>query len=582
MNETEEIKNRLDIVEVIGSYIQLKQAGRNFKAFSPFHQEKNPSFMVSPEKNIWHDFSTDEGGDIFTFVMKIEGISFPEALEMLAKKAGVTLKKRTPQQQKIQSKKTKLYEANELSTKYFQASLAKNRKALKYLVKERGLKTQTIKKYQLGYAPNAWEALSKFLIKKGFDGSDLKLAGLIGQKDRTKIFDIFRGRIIFPIFDTQGRVVGYSGRILDEDTKAAKYLNTPQTPIYNKSSVIYGLYQAKDAIREKDEVIAVEGNMDVIGLANSGQENVVAISGTALTRQQLLGLSRLTKNIKVCFDSDEAGIKATQRAIELASELVVKLMVISFKDAKDPDELIKKDKKSWDKAVKSAKYAPDYLFDLADEKFDKKSAVGKKNYSDFLLDVINSLSDEVERDHYIKLLSEKLSVSYDSVRQKLKGAKTKQNVIQNSNTNEKEQKISEKKSKNQLIEENLLEILLAFDFTRSTLDGVDLNDITEENREAFNLLAKNPEANLETFAKQLKNKQNYVKILALKGEQEYSDLPKQDLSLEAHAQMRQLHHLNLETKKKELSEEIAKAEESGNKALAKKLLAKYQELINEE
>jgi len=580
MNEIEEIKNRLDIVEVIGSYIQLKPAGRNFKAFSPFHQEKNPSFMVSPEKNIWHDFSIDEGGDIFTFVMKMEGITFREALEMLAKKAGVTLKRLSANQQKNQSRKAKLYEINSLATKYFQASLAKNKKALKYLIQDRGLQTSTIKKYQLGYAPDSWRALSDFLTKKGFLKSDLKLAGLVGEK-AGKIFDIFRGRIIFPIFDFQGRVVGYSARILNDNQLVAKYITTPQSPIYNKSAVIYGLFQAREAIRSLDEVVVVEGNMDVVGLANYGQENVVAISGTALTSKQLATLGHLTKNIKISFDNDEAGIAATLRAIELGSELGIKLMIIDLKDAKDPDELIKKNQRKWQKIVQAACYAPDYLFNLADQKFDKSSALGKKSYSDFLSKVINSLSDEVEKDHYIKILAEKLSVSYQSVRQKLKTIKMKQNLVQGGKIiDDKKPDVVKEKSSRQRVEENLLKILLAFDFTRSVLEEIKLSEISSDSKDIFEILINNRAINLENLSKKLPKKQNYVKILALKGEEEYQKLSKSDLNLEAYALTRRLKRLNLEAKKQKLSQKLVEAERKKDKALARQLLQKYQNLIN--
>lgn len=583
MDEVEQIKSRLDIAEVIGNYIELKKAGRNYKAFSPFHQEKNPSFMVSPEKNIWHDFSTDEGGDIFTFVMKMEGINFTEALEMLAQKAGVSLKPRSLSQKKDKSQKNRLFLANEMAMKYYQLTLSKNKTAFEYLTEKRGLSKNTIRDFCIGYAPQSWDALSNFMYKRGFSHQELKLAGLSKSKSgNNKIFDTFRGRITFPIFDTLGRCIGFSARILGNESDVAKYINTNQTLIYNKSTAIFGLSIAKDNIRSKDEVIIVEGNMDVIGLYNQGQKNAVAISGTSLTKEQLVTLSRTTKNIKICFDSDQAGLSATIRAIELAGGMDIKLMVINLGDTKDPDELIKKDKKLWQKLVKNAKYGLDFLLEFAKSQNDLQTAVGKKAYSNFLLPIVGLLSDEVERDHYIKLLSEKLNVSYESVKNKSQNTKLIKNFVQDSDKKEIGSFSKEKRSKNTIVEENILKLFLAFPYTRSAIEDINLDDVSKANKPIFKKISDNPQSSLEYLAKQLKEGQNYVKILALKGEEEFSNESEQDLRVEAYAQVHRLHQLNIENKKKILLEKISIAEGKGQKALAKELLGKYQSLISKE
>lgn len=341
MTDVEQVKERLDVAEVISGYIPLKQAGRNLKAPCPFHQEKTASFMVSPDKGIWHCFGCGEGGDIIKFVMKYDGLEFRPALELLARKAGIELKGGGGDP-KANKERERLTSALKWTVKYYQASLVKNPAALAYATKTRKLTKQTIQDFQIGYAPDDWNALSHFLVKKDFTAAELKKAGLVGQKaGRTSIYDLYRGRLMFPICDAQGSPVGFTGRVL-EDEQLPKYLNTPQTPLYDKSRAIFGLHLAKDAVREHDEVVLVEGNMDVVASHQAGVKQVVAASGTALTVDQLKALGRLTKNIKICFDADAAGLRATERVIELSQNLGINLAMVRLAGAKDPDELIQK------------------------------------------------------------------------------------------------------------------------------------------------------------------------------------------------------------------------------------------------
>lgn len=582
MNEVEDIKNRLDIVDVIGGYIQLKPAGRNFKALSPFRQEKTPSFMVSPDKGIWHDFSAGEGGDIFSFVMRMEGITFVEALELLAKRAGVSLSKRSVGERTDNSR---LYDAVESAMKYFHLALSKNQPALDYLIRERALTKDIIKRFVLGYAPDNWDGLAQYLMSKGYKLDELKRAGLISQKSTPqKAYDIFRDRIMFPIFDNQSRAVGFSARILHTKPDSAKYINTAQTAIYDKSNVVYGLMQAKDAIRTRDEVVVVEGNMDVVGLSQAEQANVVAVSGTALSVKQLKILARLTKNIKLCFDQDEAGLRATRRAIELGSGLDINLLVITFSGAKDPDELVKTDKKAWEQAVDSAQYALDYLFAYTAKTYDLSSANGLKQASSFLLPLLKSLSDEVERDHYMQRLSVLLGVSEQSLYKKL--AHTKE-LAEPAPSDEPAPSTpvpadSPPLSRAEQIEENLLELLLSTSSTRACLVDLDDATISERHRDVFELLQNHSKASLDTIAKALPDRANDVKILAFKGEQKYRDLNDHDKRLEAYTQLHRLQKLNLELNKRRLARQIAQAEAVKDKALAQELLQKYQSLLSEE
>ncbi len=580
MNEVDEIKQRLDIVEIIGSYVPLKQTGANFKGLSPFKTEKTPSFIVSPEKNIWHDFSTGKGGDIFTFVMLQEGLEFYDALEMLAKKAGVTLKPRSKETGQKRENKQRLYDANEEAMKYFHLSLSKNPPALKYCKSERKLSSEVIKRYKLGYSPDTWDALSKFLAQKGYSNVELKSAGLVAQKaGRDTVYDLFRGRLMFPIFDTQKRVVGFSARILDSEAVAAKYINTPETPIYQKTQAIYGLAQAKEAILKQDAVIVVEGNMDVVGLSNHGYQNAVAVSGTAFTEFQLKTLSRLSKNILLCFDQDEAGIEATARAIKLGDGMDVRLSVVSYSGAKDPDELIQKNKQKWEESLKKAEYAPDYLIRFGMQKYDTITAYGKKQFAQFVLPIVASMHDTIEQSHYVAKIAQILDVAEEAILRKLTGAPA---PLQEVKPAELEGAKEPKLTRQEQIEQTLLEILLTRIETRSALGDLHLEYISERHKPIFSALLKQTGLTSEKLAKLLPESSNYVKILTLRGEEVNSDLSEHDARLEAFTQVNRLVRLSREKQKRSLSREIALAEAEGEQDTARKLLQKYQRLLNDE
>ncbi|MGB3945995.1 MAG: DNA primase, partial [Candidatus Saccharimonadales bacterium] len=337
----EEVRARLNIEDVIGEYVQLKRAGRNFKGLSPFTSERTPSFTVSPEKHIWHDFSSGKGGDVFSFVMEVEGLDFRAALEQLARKAGVDLSLYDSKQAgEIAQKKRRLIEANELACRYFQQSLLKNQHALEYVFKKRQLSKEIVQEFKIGYAPDEGEAAVRFLTKKGFSKRELSDAGLTNRFGG----DIFRGRMTVPLMDPSGQVIGFTGRIITDDPKAPKYLNTPQTLVYDKSRHVFGLSQAKEAIRKADFSVVVEGNLDVVSSHQAGIKNVVASAGTALTEWHLKSLARLSHDVRLSFDADKAGLAATERAIPIASQVGVELTIIGLPDGmKDPDELIQHD-----------------------------------------------------------------------------------------------------------------------------------------------------------------------------------------------------------------------------------------------
>jgi DNA primase len=582
MNDVEEVKSRLDIVDVVSGYVPLKQAGRNYKGLSPFKTEKTPSFIVSPDKNIWHDFSTGKGGDVISFVMEVEGLSFPEALEMLAKRAGVKLKpsKRTAGES---SNKSKLLDALEDAMKYFHLMLSRNERAKNYFIKERGLKSEIIKDYKLGYSPDSWDSLSKYLLSKGYKMEDLISAGLCAKGTKgSGGYDLFRGRAMFPVFDNQGRTVGFSARVLG-DEKAAKYINTPQTPVYNKSLAIYGLAQAKESIREKDLVVVVEGNMDVLALANAGYNNVVACSGTALTDLQLKQLGRLTKNIAFCFDADEAGINATLRAIEVASGTDVKIDIIGLEGAKDPDELLKKDKRAWQKAVESALYAPDFLIDHAKKKFGITTAPGKKKFTQFILPMLKMLNDEIELQHYVKKVAQLLDVSEESIKKLMQEPTSMMAQFSKPEEDtEVEDAPKRKLSRRENIEKELLELCLSDLELIGLLDDLDVEQISEMHRPIFEVLKNSHKIKFDDIIKVLPEQANYVRILSLRGEQEYADLTANDKRLEAFTQVARIEEIHKQILKRQLASQLSQAEADGDTKKSRELLRQYQALLNED
>ena len=414
MNDAkEEIKSRLAVEDVVGQYVELKRAGRTLKGRSPWGVDKTPSFMVSPEKGIWHDFSANKGGDIFTFIMEVEGIGFREALEKLAAQAGVDLTKYRGGDPQVSRKKARAREALALATKYYQACLVRSKNVCEYVFYQRNLNRKTVEEFKIGYSPASGKALLTALKKRGFSEEELDVAGLLNRFKS----DMFRDRMMVPFIDTTGNVIGYTARILGKGEP--KYLNTPETLLFNKSRFIFGLYQAKESIRRNGFVVIVEGNMDVISSHQAGVKEAVATSGTAMTEQHLKALSNLTSDIRLAYDGDAAGIKATERAIMLAGDLGIDLTVISdYHGAKDPDELIQKDPRLWQAAVNKSVPAVDWLLKKYEETVDLSSAPGKRKYSDVALKLLDYVKDEIERASYEEKVAKKLDVDVAVLREK--------------------------------------------------------------------------------------------------------------------------------------------------------------------
>jgi len=589
MDEVAEIKNRLEITEVVANYLPLKQSGRNLKAACPFHQEKSASFMVSPERGIYHCFGCNEGGDIFSFVMKMEGLEFREALEKLARQAGVELKARKGESADLNRRRARIYEATELAARYFQASLVQNPNALEYVIKQRHLNRETVKAFQIGYAPDSWNALTDFLTKKGFSHEEMLEAGLAGQKEgRNTVYDLFRGRITFTICDRDGRPIGFTARVLDDSLP--KYLNTPQTPLYDKSSAIFGLHLAREAIRSNDEVVLVEGNMDVVASHQAGMLQVVATSGTALTLDQLRTLSKLTKNIKLAFDADRAGLAATERAIELGQKLGLTLRMVEVQGAKDADELIQQSPEAWREAIAGAKYIIDYLIDRFEHDFDLTTSIGKRQYADRLAANLRRLGDPVERDHYVKVLAAKLDIDEDAIKAKLN--QTEKNAyapagspgpVSESNEPSPRAKIQAqgKPSMSVQQEEAVLAITLAYPLTRLTLQDLTVDCFTAKSRqEIYNLLITKSQETGDVLASSLSDYSNYAKELLMIAEKDYGHMEEDKLAFQAFETASVVLKNHFKALQADIIGKLREAEASKDDELIRKLSVEYQEIIN--
>ncbi len=424
----EDIKARIDIVDFIGESLPLKQAGTNWKGKCPFHNEKSPSFMVSRERGSWHCFGCGEGGDIFTFVQKQEGLDFPEALQLLAKRAGVQLREYNKEEQ---TQKTKVIDVLRWVSHYYQEVFRKATDAepARTYMQKRQVNETSLEDFGVGYAPAGWDITFQALKKKGFTDDDIFQAGLTIRKDRgAGFYDRFRNRIMFPIQDVHGTVVGFSGRVLDalvdpNGPVPAKYINSPQTIVYDKGRVLYGLDKAKQAIKKADTAVIVEGQMDCLMSHQAGVQNVVASSGTALTADHVQLLKRFSTNLVLSFDQDAAGAQAALRGVDQALMAKMSVRIVRLNQGKDPDELIRNDLPAWQKAIETAQPLMEYYFQEATTGRDMTKVDDKKAVVKFLLPIIGKLGDAVEQAHYIQQLADMVHVDVAALRQSLAGQK---------------------------------------------------------------------------------------------------------------------------------------------------------------
>lgn len=574
----EEVRARLNIEDVIGEYVQLKRAGRNFKGLSPFTNERTPSFTVSPEKHIWHDFSSGKGGDVFSFVMEVEGLDFRGALEQLARKAGVDLSLYDSKQSgEVAAKKRRQIEANELACRYFQQSLLKNQHALEYVFKKRGLSKDIVQEFRIGYAPDDGDAVVRFLTKKGFSTKELAEAGLTNRFGG----DIFRGRMTVPLMDGGGQVIGFTGRILLDDPKAPKYLNTPQTLVYDKSRHVFGLSQAKEAIRKGEYSVIVEGNLDVVSSHQAGIKCVVASAGTALTEWHLKSLARLSSDVRLAFDADKAGVSATERAIPIAQAVGVELSIVSLPgDAKDPDELIQTEgPEAWKRVTESAEPVVDWVLRQYSARVDMSTAAGKRRFTTEGLGVVSKLKDSVEQEHYLKQIADMTGTSLDAVNSKLGSVDT---GLQAPLKQVKRQPSDEPAVRpDAAYQDNLLAVLMAHPETRHHLGGFDTDMLLGSERQTIGQWLKKHSEPLDDLPAALKPLETYVRIIQLKAETRYEGWSEQDSSLEVAKLLRQTEVEHKKQTKERLIHELRDAEANGDDATAERLRTQLFALIKE-
>jgi len=418
MSVSSEVKQRTDIVEIISDYVPLQKAGRNFKASCPFHSEKHPSFFVFPEQQTWHCFGAcGIGGDVFSFIMKKEGVDFGQALRLLAPRAGVTLSSPEVSGGAEDKKKERLFQINEAAAEYFHYLLLNTKagEAARNYLNKRKIAPETIRRFRLGFSPNSWDALKKFLMSKGYEEQELIEAGLIIEKEVGNSYDRFRNRLAFPICDVQSQVIGFGARALDESLP--KYINSSQTPIFDKSSSLYGIDKAKSAIRQKNLVIIVEGYMDVLTAHQHGWQNIVASMGTSITERQVAIAKRLTKNIALALDADAAGEEATLRSAEVSARSLDKAEVkaILMPQGKDPDEVIGENSALWQNLVEKALPVLDFAFKTVISKVDLNKAKDKSSAVQKLLPLVYGIKDPVQQSHYVRKLAHVLKVTESAI-----------------------------------------------------------------------------------------------------------------------------------------------------------------------
>ena len=555
MDAVSEVKGRLNIEDVVSEYVQLKRAGRNYKALSPFTNEKTPSFIVSPEKQIWHDFSSGKGGDVISFIEQVEGLDFKGSLDLLARKAGVDLSEFSQKASTSSKVKDRLFQAVDAAVGYYQVQMTKNQETLKYLREKRGYSKQTLLDFKFGYSPTSGNDLQKFLSSKGFSDEEMQKAGLI-VKRQNMFVDMFRGRVMIPLSDSQGRPVGFTARQLKDDSNSPKYINTPATILYDKSRQLFGFHRAKEYIRKSGYVVVVEGNLDVVASHQAGVGQVVASAGTALTTQHLKSIQRFTGDVRLAFDDDRAGQEAAERTIPLAQSLDMELSFISIPAGKDPDELIKQDVDAWLKTVESPQYMVDWLIDRIASQEDLSTAPGKREFTSKVLSIIRQIKDQVEQEHYIRKLADMTRTSYDSVMKKFDSTNTS-TIVRRKNVHKSEPEPKEIVEQ-RVREQHFLSIMLSVPDFRYLLEPVPVDVFTGDAHD-FYIGSDN--------LQNVKNNDEYAKMLTLLFEETYQHTDGEELDYQAKQLLNRLIDHYTRHKKQEIQNLLLNADENEEREL---------------
>lgn len=578
-DQVEEVKQKTDIVSLIGEYIDLKKAGRNYKALCPFHAEKTPSFMVSAELQIYKCFGCGESGDVFTFLERHEGMDFYEALKFLADRAGVKLK---PQMRRQRGEKERLYEINNFASRFYNWVLLNHdsgKKALDYLLKDRGLKKDTIEEFKIGYSPDKPFAMKKYILdKKGVEPEELDRAGLIYKRGKD-IYDRFRGRVIFPLHDHRGNTIGFAGRILPSDEKKdlAKYINTPETRAYHKGSVLFGLNKTKGDIKRAEEAVIVEGELDLISSWQEGIKNIVATKGTALTEDQVKLLSRYAERAIMALDTDLAGDKAARRGVAVAQNEGMEVRVARLEKYKDPDEAARKDVGYYKRKLKNAVNVWDFIIDSIFSKHDEKKGEGKSKISKEVAPVLASIEDKIVQSHYIKVAAGKLDVPVEAVASQVSAARQDQERPKVA-LEEEEKK---EKGRRERLEERLL--TLAFQSEPQDILKKDIKTLIKTPlakrvlEEFFNYKKENKKFDAAKFKKGLPKELQEGFSEMMLAEEELVDTPrelKKELSQIRHS----LKKIGLEEQRDEKTKKLKEYEEKGDDERVEKIQKELVEI----
>ena len=578
-----DIKSRLDIVGYISSYVQLKKTGRNFKGCCPFHSEKTPSFIVSPEKQIWHCFGCSKGGDLFAFVRETEGVEFTEALQILADKAGLKIEKLSKFEKKDKSEKDDYYHAHELACDFFEKQLHDTKdgeKVLKYL-KNRGLTDETIKEFRIGFAPDEYELLYPYLLKKGVKKEIIVKSGFASSKGigEDKIFDKYRARLMIPIFDYMGKICGFGGRTLKEE-QMPKYLNSPDNIIYNKSRLLFGLSHAKKHIKENDSAILVEGYFDMILPYQAGVKNVVATSGTALTQDQIRIVKRLTSNVVTCFDTDSAGFEATRRSYFLLQNEDMHVKTVWQLDKKDPADYVVDHGEKFMDVIKGAKDFVSFYIEKLVKLNDASRLDGRRNILKEILPIFKNMSSTT-KDLYVREFAEMTKISevslYDDIDKfqlpTTHPARETDSVVENST------RIS--------VGEIVLAVLLRFPgIFKKSLELIGEKDFKESEKNIYNELVDQYNSARTQFREWnfdeglLAEEREKINVLLLCVEDKYGEFSDEAVSVELEKLIDRLRKDCKIKRLKDIEFEIKEAENAGEKNRLLALLMEQQELLS--
>jgi len=590
MDAAEEVKSHLDIVDIAGEYLQLKPAGSgSFRTCCPFHQEKTPSFFVNRQRQSWHCFGCDKGGDLISFVMDMEGMDFRDALELLAQKAGVQL---PSFDHRKSGERKRLHEVNALAARFFRAQLLQAPMAAharKY-AEERKIDDLTGDLFKIGYAPNSWDALTNALKSKDVTEDELLKAGLVGKSQRGDgVYDRFRDRLMFAITDVHGNVVGFTGRLLNSDAKEAKYVNTPETLVYKKSAVLYALDKAKGDIKSKDLCVIVEGNMDALSSHREGIANVVASSGTALTTEQLKLISRFTKNISIAFDADAAGLDATLRGLDLARAQDFNIRIITLPEGagKDPDDAIAKDPEIWKTAIANAKEIMDWIFQSAFKGRNLGDPQAKREIAAKVLPELKRIADPIVRDHWVKKLASGLETSEQALRDAMNRTRSSTNSHRNTDTDAEEGVAQKRLTRGRDLAERLLCLTLiqpAFleklPVTFAEMLDADLSTVYREIVKRYDSGHLNEASSpRDGTSDSEQSNERLINYLAIRADRDYPKQTEAGLASEFSTNLAALLNERRSSERKRLEEEMRAAELAGDRSLIEKIARRFQELM---